>query len=145
MAKIPECLHWRNRLLQDRRLISILSGLALFIGPVRISAGSVQAQDAVATAAFAKCLACHETGPGARNGVGPVLNGIIGKPAGSAAGFSYSDAFVTAKSAGLVWTEDTLDKYLAGPIGFMPGSRMAWAVPDAAERRAIVAYLLTLK
>lgn len=101
------------------------------------------AQDAGGPA-FAKCLACHAVGTGAANKNGPVLNGVAGKPAGSASGFAYSEAFRDAQAAGLVWTDENLDRYLTDPIAFMPGGHMAWAVPDAAERRAIIAYLKTL-
>ena len=53
-------------------------------------------------------------------------------------------AFQAAKATGLVWSDGNLDKYLTDPIAFMPGSHMAWAVPDTAQRHAIIAYLKTL-
>ena len=93
---------------------------------------------------FAPCLACHAIGPGAANKNGPVLNGVPGKSAGAASGFTYSEAFRTARAAGLVWSDENLDKFLANPAGFMPGSHMAWLVPDATERYAIISYLKTL-
>lgn len=95
-------------------------------------------------AAFATCLACHSVGPNAQHKNGPVLNGVAGKPAGSASDFVYSEALQTAKVGGLIWTDDNLDKYLADPITFIPGGRMAWTVPDAAQRQALIAYLKTL-
>lgn len=105
--------------------------------------GSMPSTHAQEPPAFASCLACHAVGDGALNKNGPVLNGVAGKPVGSATGFVYSEAFQAAKTAGLVWSDENLDKYLADPAGFIPGSRMAWAVPDAAQRLAIIAYLKT--
>ncbi len=115
-----------------------------FISAVQLLSPA-QAQDTSGGGtAFAKCLACHAVGAGARHLNGPVLNGVAGKLVGSSAGFTYSEAFQTANASGLLWTDDNLDKYLADPMTFMPGSRMAWAVPDEAERRAIIKYLKTL-
>jgi len=95
-------------------------------------------------AALAKCAACHGMGPGAQNKNGPSLNGIAGKPVAGAVGFTYSEAFQAARASGLLWTDENLDKYLADPINFLPGSRMAWAVKDGATRAAIITYLKTL-
>jgi len=61
---------------------------------------------------FKKCRACHDVGPDARNKVGPVLNDIIGRHAGTIEGFAYSEANKSAGGKGLVWTEDVLLKYL---------------------------------
>jgi cytochrome c len=94
---------------------------------------------------FGACLACHVAGPDGKHRTGPNLNGIVGRPAGSAAGFEYSSAMTEAGAAGLVWSEETLDKYLADPAGFIPNSKMAWAVDDPAARAALIAHLKTLK
>lgn len=117
--------------------------MALAMGSAIALSGTAAAQSA--PPAFAKCLACHAVGEGAQNKTGPVLNGVAGKAAGSAQGFTYSDAFQAAAAASLVWTDTNLDKYLSDPISFMPGSRMAWAVADDTERAAIIAFLKTLK
>src|SRR5262249_9795407 len=61
---------------------------------------------------FKKCAACHDVGPEAKNKVGPVLNGIIGRHAGTIEGFTYSPANKAAGANGLVWTEDVLLQYL---------------------------------
>ena len=61
---------------------------------------------------FNKCKACHKVGDGAKNGVGPELNGIIGRKAGAAEKFKYSKLIKGAAELGLVWDEATLDKYL---------------------------------
>ena len=61
---------------------------------------------------FNKCKACHKVGEGAKNGVGPELNGIIGRKAGSVEKFKYSKLVKGAAELGMVWDEATLDKYL---------------------------------
>jgi cytochrome c2 len=128
---------------QHAQICRRLAAITLAIAGAANHIGIAHAEDG-SPAAFGKCLACHAVGAAAANKNGPVLNGVAGKPAGAAEGFVYSEAFQEAKATGLVWTSENLDKYLADPIGFMPGSRMAWAVPDASERAAIVTYLMTL-
>jgi cytochrome c2 len=91
---------------------------------------------------FKKCRACHDVGPEARNKVGPVLNDIIGRHAGTIEGFAYSEANKSAGGKGLVWTEDVLLKYLENPLTFMPGTKMAFAgLKDAQDRKDLIAYL----
>ena len=95
-------------------------------------------------AAFNVCQGCHSLEPG-NNGTGPSLAGVIGRKAGTANGYSYSDAM---KASEHVWNAETLDKYLLDVPGFIPGNRMArlfrGGVKDADERRAIIAYLLSM-
>src|SRR6476469_1397438 len=75
--------------------------------------GPVLAQDvAVGEKQFIVCRACHQLGPNAKNAVGPVLNGVVGRKAGTYPGYNYSEA---NKNSGLTWDEDTLRKYLANP------------------------------
>jgi cytochrome c len=91
---------------------------------------------------FKGCRACHQVGDGAKNGVGPSLNGIIGKKAGTIGGFNYSDVNKQAGEKGLVWTEEKMLEYLKDPAAFMPGNKMAFAgVKDEADRRDLIAYL----
>ena len=70
---------------------------------------------------FKKCRACHDVGPDAKNKVGPLLNGIIGRKAGTIEGFAYSEANKTAGGKGLTWTEDVLFKYLENPLDLHAG------------------------
>ena len=82
-----------------------------------------------------RCTACHAID---RNKIGPMLGGVVGRKAGSAAGYNYS---VALKSAGLVWSTDKLDRWLADPRTFIPGVKMPVRVLDAPSRRDLVAYL----
>ena len=93
-------------------------------------------------AAFAQCISCHSVKPGV-NGVGPTLHGIVGAKAASVPGYAYS---APLKNAGLTWNEATLDKWLAGPMQMVPGTKMVFpGMPDAARRKAVIDYLATLK
>jgi cytochrome c len=88
---------------------------------------------------FKKCRACHDVGPDAKNKVGPLLNNIIGRKAGTIEGFEYTPA---NKDSGAVWTEEVLFKYLENPLAFMPGTKMAFAgLKDPQDRRDVIAYL----
>lgn len=97
---------------------------------------------AAAPPAFNACKACHTVNKGGRNGIGPNLNGVVGRLAASVAGFNYSPAMKASK---LRWDAKTLDEYLAGPTKKVPGTRMPIATPDAAKRAAIIAYLTSAK
>ena len=72
---------------------------------------------------FVVCRACHQIGPGAKIAVGPVLNGVVGRKAGSYPGYNYSEA---NKSSGITWTPDELEKYLANPQKVVPHTKMAF-------------------
>jgi cytochrome c len=100
-----------------------------------------QAQDANAgKQVFAQCVACHSTD--GSNGLGPSLKGIVGRKAGTFAGFRYSRAM---KNAAVVWDEKTIDAYLANPQAVIPGNVMPFSgLPDAKQRADLVAYLKTL-
>ena len=93
-------------------------------------------------AAFAQCASCHAVKLG-QNGIGPSLAGVFGRKAGTGPGFEYSPAL---KGSGLTWDEAGLDKWLANPMGMVPGTRMTYAGQgDAAKRKELVDYLKTLK
>ena len=89
------------------------------------------------------CAICHTLKRGQPFLFGPSLNGIVGRPAGSLAGFPYSDAL---KKSGLVWTEDNLRKWLADSARTVPHTLMEHvSVSDPAEQIYVVEYLKTLK
>ncbi len=87
---------------------------------------------------FVKCLACHVVTEG-QNRVGPSLYGIVGRPAGSIAGFTYSAA---NKGSGIVWTEDVMFAYLKNPQAYIPGTKMVFpGLPAGKDRADVIAYL----
>ena len=86
-----------------------------------------------------RCQACHV--PGRPTPLGPNLAGVVGRKAGTTS-FNYTPGM---KSLGLIWTKANLEKYLAGPARMVPGTRMVISVPDAAQRKAVVEYLATLR
>jgi cytochrome c len=98
------------------------------------------AQDAEAgKKVFTKCAPCHSIGPGATNKVGPNLNGVIGRKAGTEEGFAYSDAM---KAAGWTWDEATFKEYITDPKKKVPGNKMLFpGVKDELERDDLFAYL----
>jgi cytochrome c len=120
---------------------SVLTAIAVLLAA---TAGPAAAQGAEDGASYftGHCQMCHTNAPGQRNGVGPNLFGIGNRKAGSAANFSYTPAL---KSSKLVWTQKTLDKFLAMPATMVPGTMMVINIPDAAQRQKLVAYLMTLK
>lgn len=91
---------------------------------------------------FAKCKACHAVGEGAKNKIGPHLNGVLGRRAGSVEGFRYSKAMAARGEEGLAWTPETLDAFLAAPKKFIPGTRMSFAgLAEPGDRAALITYL----
>jgi cytochrome c len=88
---------------------------------------------------FLICRACHQIGPTAKDAVGPVLNGVVGRKAGSDPNFNYSSA---NKESGIAWTEEELNKYLESPQTVVPHTKMMFpGVKDEAKRKDIIAYL----
>lgn len=95
---------------------------------------------------FRKCKACHQVGEGAKNRTGPVLNGVMGRAAGSVEDFRYSKALEEAAEGGLVWTEETLGEFLANPRKYLKGTKMAFAgLRKDEDQAAIAAYLSTFE
>ena len=86
-----------------------------------------------------RCIACHS--PDA-NRVGPKHRGVLGRAAGTVPDFNYSKA---VKRSGVVWGEETLDKWLTNPQAFIPGQRMNFRVADPVDRADLIAYLKSLK
>lgn len=88
---------------------------------------------------FKKCFPCHAVGEGAQVKLGPVLNGLIGRKAGTYEGYSYTDA---NRKSNLVWDEATLATYLKNPRAMIPGTKMIFpGLPKDKEIADLIAYL----
>ena len=118
------------------RLVMIAIALACAIS------GQAFAQDVVAgEKAFLVCRACHQVGPEAKNAVGPVLNGVVGRPAGTYPGYMYSSA---NKNSGIVWNSETLQAYLANPQAVVKGTKMIFpGIKDPAKVNDVISFLKT--
>lgn len=105
-----------------------------------VASSPVLAQDAPSgEKIFNQCRACHQVGETAKNTVGPVLNGLIGRKAASHEGYSYSTAM---KSSGLTWDEATFADYIKDPKAKVPGTKMVYAgLKDPAKVADLTAYL----
>ena len=88
------------------------------------------------------CAFCHQIGDGAQNGVGPHLNRVFDRGAGSVEGARYSPGLQRMGRDGLVWTYETLDAYIANPRALVSGTRMSYrGMRDAQGRHDLIAYL----
>ena len=98
---------------------------ALVVVTSLAAASSAPAQDAAAgKTSFNKCIACHAIGDGAKNKVGPQLNGLDGRKSGIAADYNYSDA---NKNSGITWNKDQFLDYIKDPKAKIPNTKMAFA------------------
>ncbi|WP_310530450.1 cytochrome c family protein [Novosphingobium sp.] len=106
-----------------------------------IEARLAAADPAKGEATFAKCKSCHTIDAGGANGIGPNLNGTVGKPVASHPGFAYSDDL---KKVGGKWDWTNLDHWLKSPKAMAAGTKMTFAgLSDGAERANVIAYLNT--
>ena len=97
---------------------------ALIVIASAMTATAALAQDVAAgKASFNKCMACHAIGEGAKNKVGPELNGLDGRKSGTAEGYSYSEA---NKNSGITWNEAQFKEYIKDPKAKIPGTKMAF-------------------
>jgi len=101
---------------------------------------SALAQDlAAGEQSFRKCFPCHSIGEGAKNKVGPELNGLDGRHSGTAADYGYSDA---NKNSGIVWSEATFKEYIKDPRAKIPGTKMIFpGIKNEKEVDNLWAYL----
>jgi cytochrome c len=127
------------------------SGAAALMAGIML-AQPVQAQDAEhGEKVFRKCTSCHKLGDDAKNSVGPVLNGVIGRTAGTYEGYKYGKSLVAAGEAGLVWNEDLIAQYIADPKKFLKEylnedkvlAKMTFKLAKEQDRLDVIAYLKT--
>ena len=125
-----------------------------------LSSGAAVAQDAAkGEAVFKQCMTCHRIGPDAKNLVGPVLTGVVGRKTGTAPGFAYSPLNKAAGEAGLVWTQELIVQYLPDPNAFLKKyltdkgqadkavgvTKMTFKLADEQQRKDVAAYIATFK
>jgi len=125
---------------QAGRLRSVATAIALAIAGcgTALAGGDPTAGEKV----FSACQSCHQVGEGARNGIGPHLDKLFGRQAGSLDGFAYSLALRRKGSQGLVWDAQTLNVYLKKPQAYVPGTRMSFrGMADEEDRIDLIAYL----
>ncbi|MEA2881436.1 MAG: cytochrome c [Bradyrhizobium sp.] len=96
----------------------------IVIASAAASAAALAQDVAAGKTSFNKCLACHAIGEGAKNKVGPELNGLNGRKSGTAEGYSYSEA---NKNSGITWDEATFKDYIKDPKAKIPGTKMVFA------------------
>jgi cytochrome c len=98
------------------------------------------AQDAEAgKTVFNQCRACHQVGETAKNGAGPLLNGLFGRKAGTTEGYNFSEA---NKKSGVTWDEANFATYIRDPKAFMPGNKMAYVgLKDDKRIADLIAFL----
>jgi cytochrome c len=140
------------------KLVPLVAAAAAVFTTLASLVSSASAQDAAAgEAVFKKCRACHQVGVGAKAGVGPAQNSLIGRTAGTFEGFSYSALNKAAGEAGLVWTETNVFEYLADPNTFLKkfltdkgkadlatgSTKMVFKLADDQDRKDVIAYLKT--
>ncbi|HML13704.1 MAG TPA: cytochrome c family protein [Xanthobacteraceae bacterium] len=114
---------------------AVLAAIALAASTAAASAQDVAAGEQ----SFKKCLPCHSVGEGAKNKVGPELNGLDGRKSGTAEGFNYTEA---NKNSGITWDESTFKEYIKDPRAKIPGTKMVFAgIKNEQEVNDLWAYL----
>ena len=131
--------------------LAVAAGLAAAVGAPALAAAGAEASGARSGATargdpangeriYGRCLACHAL---QYDRTGPRHCGLFGRKAGGVPGFDYSEAM---KRSGIVWNAVTLDRFLANPLGTVPGTTMGYAgIADARERADLIAYLAKAK
>jgi cytochrome c len=139
------CAH--NRALSKGSPMKMKFAVAAFAATLSFAAFApalaADGDPAAGKTAFNQCRACHQVGPSAKNSVGPILNGIVGRKAGEEEGYNYSDA---NKSSGITWDEATLREYLQNPRAKIPGTKMVFpGIKREKQLDDLIAYLKGIK
>lgn len=130
--------------LKMSKFLKTLSLTATLLTPLAFSPAHAAGDAAKGEKVFKKCAACHAVGEGAKHKVGPELNDLIGRTAGSLEDYKYSKAMKEAGAGGLVWNNETLAEYLHKPKAMVKGTKMAFAgLKKDKDIANILAYLDT--
>jgi cytochrome c len=114
-------------------------GTLIVIASAAASSAALAQDAAAGETSFKKCLPCHAIGEGAKNKIGPELNGLNGRKSGTAEGYSYSEA---NKNSGITWGEAAFKEYIPDPKARIPGTKMVFAgIKNEKEVADLWAYL----
>jgi cytochrome c len=117
--------------------LAVLASSAVASGA--LAQDAAKGDPAAGKTSFNKCLACHSIGDGAKNKVGPELNGLDGRKSGSAPDYSYSDA---NKNSGITWNEAQFKDYIKDPKAKVPGTKMIFpGIKNEKEINDLWAYV----
>jgi cytochrome c len=137
-------------------VVTKLAVLAFTVVVTALPNGVAFAQDAdKGEQIFKQCMTCHRIGPDAKNLIGPVLTGVIGRQSGTAPGFAYSALNKSAGENGLVWSDDLIMQYLPDPNAFLKkfltdkgkpelatgSTKMTFHLTDEQQRKDVIAYI----
>lgn len=131
------------------KYFTVLPALAVIFSVSQVAAQDAEAGEKI----FKKCAACHQVGDDASNGAGPLLTGVIGRPAGSVDGFKYSKSMAAAGAAGHVWNEESIFEYINNPTKYLRAllddprakAKMRFKLKSDEDRRDVIAYLATFQ
>lgn len=117
-----------------------MRALVFSVAALALTPFAAKAQDAEAGGrVFAQCRTCHQIGENAKNGVGPQLNGLFGRKAGTVEGYSYSNAY---KALDKVWSPENFTVYIKDPRGVTPGTKMVYpGLKDETQIKNLIAFL----
>lgn len=135
MARSTDKVLARRRRAALPVLLAIFGASPVFASSAKPAGDAMRGQMIYET----RCTGCHSIDA---NRIGPAHRGVVGRVAGTAPGFAYSPALKKSK---IVWTPENLDRWLAGPIKFIPGVRMGFSLANADDRRDVIAWLATQK
>jgi cytochrome c len=118
---------------------ALAAAVAMSFAPAQAAGDPAQGAKVFQT----NCSICHKAAKGAGALIGPNLYAVVGRTAGTAPGFAYSDGM---KHAGFAWSEDQLVTFVGAPGKLVRGTRMTFAgLKKPGDAEAVVAYLKTLQ
>ena len=124
---------------EEPSMKTLISSALIVIAAMAATSGALAQDAAAGKSSFNKCMACHAIGEGAKNKVGPELNGLDGRKSGTTEGYSYSEA---NKNSGITWNKDVFLEYIRDPKAKIPGTKMIFAgIKNEKEANDLWAFL----